>query len=153
MLKPSCFNCQEIKMLLQNSPWLSVWRSGAPEDQAPGFCPLNLLMASYVVVFTVLMFTCLIFLHLSLPLPPSLSVFLSLSLVCLSVPPVCICVHTHMCAPLSATIHIWKSEDRQRVGISSLLQPCGFWRSNLGWLAWEQAPLPAKPSCWPFPQF
>lgn len=102
MLKPSCFNCQEIKMLLQNSPWLSVWRSGTPEDQAPHFCPLTQLMASYVVVFNHFNVYLLDF-FASLSPPPSLSLCLSLFVSCLSVCPLppCVYVYTHTC------VHPW----------------------------------------------
>lgn len=34
-------------------------------------------------------------------------------------------------------------------GVSSLLPPCSPLELNSSHLAWQQAPLPAEPSCWP----
>ena len=59
----------------------------------------------------------------------------------------CICVCASPCAVHALGVR------GQRGGAGLYLFPCGSWRLNSGHQAWQQAPLPAEPSCQPHPEF
>lgn len=51
-----------------------------------------------------------------------------------------VCVHMHV-------LCVYVEVRRQHVGIRPLPPPCGFQGLNLGYQTWQQAFVPAEPSC------